>query len=350
MAETLHSPEALTALTIRIFTAAGWGEAEAADLAEHLVRANLTGHDSHGVGMIPAYIEAWQDGLLAPANQPETIREAAPFLVIDGHMALGQPAAKAAMHRAVTMARAGGVCLLNLTNCNHIGRIGHYAEIAAAAGMIAMLWVNVAGRRAAVAPFGAGEARFGTNPHAIGIPDGDAPLILDFATSRMAHGKTRVAFNKGEQLPPGYIIDVEGHPSTDPAQVQGEGWGGALLPFGDHKGAGVALVAEILSAALTGSGRPITETPRKSWIINNLFAVVLDPDGLDPDAGNRAARIAALAEYHRATAPAAGVDRVRAPGDKERETLPGRSRHGIPVDDETWRQLMTAAKATGAEV
>lgn len=348
MAETLHTPEALRALTIRIFTHAGWSQTEAADLAEHLVLANLTGHDSHGVGMIPAYIEAWQEGLLKPENQPETIRNAPPFLVIDGHVALGQPAAKAAMHRAVEVARDTGVCLLNLTNCNHIGRIGHYAEIAVEAGMIALLWVNVAGRRAAVAPFGAGEARFGTNPHAIGIPSGDGPLILDFATSRMAHGKTRVAFNKGEPLPPGYVIDAQGRPSTDPAVVQGEGWGGALLPFGDHKGAGVALAAEILSAVLTGAGRPITETARKSWIINNLFAVVFDPARLDPDGANRSGRIAALTNYLRATAPAEGVDRVRAPGDKERETLANRSRDGIPVDDETWRQLMAAEKAVGA--
>ncbi|HRK24725.1 MAG TPA: Ldh family oxidoreductase, partial [Beijerinckiaceae bacterium] len=293
MGQTNRTADELTDLTIRIFTAAGWSRQEAEDLAEHLVLANLSGHDSHGVGMIPAYIQAWQDGLLSPRNRPEVRRDGAPFLVIDAKIALGQPAAKAAVGRAIAMAGQSGVCLLNLINANHMGRIGHYAEMAAAAGMIGLFWVNVAGRPSVVASFGARESRFGTNPHAIGIPNGAEPLILDFATSRMAHGKARVAFNKGERVPEGYLIDEQGKPTTDPAVVQGAR-SGALLPFGDHKGAGIAIVVEILAAALA-QGAIIPETPVKSWIINNLFGLIFDPARLDPNGTERERRIALLA-------------------------------------------------------
>jgi uncharacterized oxidoreductase len=349
MAVLTVSPDDLTRLTLRIFTAAGWSAAEASDLAEHLVRANLQGHDSHGVGMIPAYIEAWKDGLLLPVNSPEVVRDAPPFLVIDAHVALGQPAAKAATLRAVEIARESGVCVFNLTNANHVGRVGHYAEIAVAAGMIAMFWVNVAGREPVVAPFGAKVSRFGTNPHTIGVPNGAAPLILDFATSRTANGKMRVAYNKGEKVPLGYLIDKDGKPSDDPGVVQGDR-SGSLLPFGDHKGAGLALMAEILSAALATPGKIVTETAKQSWIVNNLFGIIIDPARLDPDEAERRRRIAALVEWQRSAAPAAGTDHVRAPGDSERETMAARLREGIPVDQETWRQLQMAAKTVGTTI
>lgn len=344
----MHTAAELTQLAQAILVAAGWSPADAEIAAEHMVLANLSGHDSHGIGMIPVYLESWKDGLLSPVNTAEIKPAAPPFLVIDAHLALGQPVARAATLQAIDIARAHGVCVLNLLNAHHIGRIGHYAELAAAAGMISMFWVNVAGRPSTVAPFGARESRFGTNPHAMGVPNGDQPLILDFATSRMAHGKARIAFNKGEQVPLGFLIDENGLPTTNPGVVQGARVG-ALLPFGDHKGAGIALMAEILGSAL-GTGANIAETPNKSWIINNLFGIFIDPDRLDPDATERARKIALLADYQRATPPAAGVDHVRAPGDKEREVRAERRRVGIPVDSETWRQLMAAAKTVGADV
>jgi len=349
MAATLHTADSLSALTIAIFTAAGWPRGAAEDLAEHLVLANLSGHDSHGVGMIPAYVQSWKDGHLSPGNTPVVRTSAPPFLVVDAQVALGPPAAKATMQQAIAIAETGGVCIVNLVRAHHIGRIGHYAEMAAARGLIAMLWVNVAGRPSVVASHGARESRFGTNPHAIGVPNGETPLILDFATSRMAHGKARVAFNKGEAVPPGYLIDEHGRPTTDPSVVMGERVG-SLLPFGDHKGAGIAMIAEILSAGLTQHGAIIPETPTRSWIINNLFGIVLDPARLDGGGEERARRIALIADYQRSAAPAEGSDRVRAPGDREREVRAERGRDGIPVDAETWRQLMAAAQAVGAEV
>ncbi|SDH04738.1 malate/lactate/ureidoglycolate dehydrogenase [Bosea robiniae] len=351
MAHRLHRPESLQALVRDMVVKAGWTEAEAQETADHLVLANLSGHDSHGVGMLPLYFQSLADGNLSPASQPQTRVDTAPFLIIDGKIALGQPNARNAVDRAITMARTGGVAIVNLLDSHHIGRIGHYAEVAAEAGLISFFWVNVAGRPPIVAPYAAKEARFGTNPHAIGIPvPGGEPLILDFATSRMAHGKARVALNKGEQVPPGYIIDGEGRPTTDPAHVfaSPDHPLGALLPFGDHKGAGLSLIAELLSAGLMGAAR-IDQKPQKTWVINSLFGVIIDPARLEPDAELRRSRTESYLAFVRAAKPQDPANPVLAPGDKERKVRIERQAAGIPLDDETWSQIVAAAAKHGID-
>ncbi len=181
------SPDHLTRLTTAVFTAAGWPGEDAAEVGRHFTLANLSGHDSHGIGMLPLYMRAFRDGWLKPGNTPVDRIDAPPFLVIDGQVALGQPTARRAIARAADMAARQGVAILNLLDAHHIGRIGDYAEQAAERGLVSLFWVNVAGRPPIVAAHGAKEARWGTNPHAIGVPSPDgAHLILDFATSRMA--------------------------------------------------------------------------------------------------------------------------------------------------------------------
>lgn len=351
MSHRLHRPESLHALVRDMVVKAGWTEAEARETADHLVLANLSGHDSHGVGMLPLYFQSLADGNLDPQSRPETRVDTAPFLIIDAKVSLGQPTARNAVDRAITMAQGGGVAIVNLLDSHHIGRIGHYAEVAAAAGLISFFWVNVAGRPPIVAPYAAKEARFGTNPHAIGIPvPGSDPLILDFATSRMAHGKARVALNKGEQVPPGYIIDGEGHPTTDPAHVfaSPDHPLGALLPFGDHKGAGLSLIAELLSAGLMGAAR-IDQKPQKTWVINSLFGVIIDPARLEPDAELRRSRTESYLAFVRAAKPMDPANPVLAPGDKERKVRIERQAAGIPLDDETWSQIVAAARQHGID-
>jgi hypothetical protein len=178
MTYRLHRPESLRALVVAMVAAAGWSEAEARETAEHLVLANLSGHDSHGVGMLPLYFNALADGNLKPQSRLSIRSEAGSFLIADGNVALGQPTARKAVDRAITIAQAGGVSILNLLDSHHIGRIGHYSEVAAAAGLISFFWVNVAGRAPIVAPHGAKQARFGTNPHAIGNIADELPAGL----------------------------------------------------------------------------------------------------------------------------------------------------------------------------
>jgi hydroxycarboxylate dehydrogenase B len=343
------SPDHLTRVTTAVFSTAGWPEADAAEVARHFTLANLSGHDSHGIGMLPLYIRSFRDGLLTPANTPVDRTDAPPFLVIDGQIALGQPTATRAVARAAAVAASHGVAILNLVDAHHIGRIGDYAEQAAERGLISMFWVNVAGRPPIVAAHGAKEGRWGTNPHAIGVPAVDGNhLILDFATSRMAHGKVRVALNKGVQVPEGYLIDSDGHPTTDPAVAFAPGPLGALLPFGEHKGAGLAFMVEILSAGLAG-GALIKDKPARSWIINSLFGILIDPVRLDPDSQARETRIASVAEFLRAAQPQDPAYPVRAPGDIERELRITRQRDGIPIDDETWRQIRDATASFGLD-
>ncbi len=147
MAYRTHRPESLRRLVREMVVAAGWPEAAAAETADHLVLANLSGHDSHGVGMLPLYFQSLADGNLSPQSQPTTRLEVAPFLIIDAAVALGQPTARTAVDRASAMAKTSGVAIVNLLDAHHIGRIGHYAEVAAAQGLISLFWVNVAGAR-----------------------------------------------------------------------------------------------------------------------------------------------------------------------------------------------------------
>jgi hydroxycarboxylate dehydrogenase B len=275
--------------------------------------------------------------------------DAAPFLVIDGRVALGQPTVRRAVARAAAMAETSGIAILNLVDAHHIGRIGDYAEQAADRGLVSFFWVNVAGRPPIVSAYGGKSGTWGTNPHATGIPSPDGKhLILDFATSRMAHGKARVAMNKGEQATPGYLIDPDGEPTTNPAVVFPPAPLGALLPFGDHKGAGLSFMVEVLSAGLS-NGALIKDKPHKSWIINSLFGILIDPKRLDPDHHAQAARIAAIADYARAAVPKDATQPVKAPGDVERDMRIARARDGVPLDRETWQQIVATAAHYGLD-
>jgi uncharacterized oxidoreductase len=343
------APDRIRDLTARVFAAAGWTRAEAEEVGRHFMLANASGHDSHGIGMLPLYMRSYSDGWLKPTNQPRDRSCAGSFLVIEANLALGQPTARRAVERAAEIAAQHGVAVLNLLDAHHVGRIGDYAEQAAELGLISLFWVNVAGRPPIVAAHGAREGCWGTNPHAVGLPAGDGRhLILDFATSRMAHGKARVALNKGAQAPPGYLIDAEGRPTTDPGVVFPPLPMGALLPFGEHKGAGLAFMVEALSAGLAG-GALIKDKPHRSWIINSMFAVLIDPARIEPDAAVRQARIDGIAAFLRAARPQDPASPVLAPGDAERAMRENRTRDGVPIDDETWSQIVAAAESVGVE-
>src|SRR6185436_18300615 len=225
---------ALTAIVHRIVEQGGSAAREAELVATHLVEANLRGHDSHGVGMIPRYIDNLVAGALKPNQHVSVARDIGTFLQLDGNGGYGQVAGYEAMNLAIARARETGMVASGLSHAHHIGRIGHWAEQCAAAGLVSIHFVNVLSRPI-VAPWGGRDARIGTNPFCVGIPrPGKEPIVLDFATSKIAQGKTRVAFNKGQELEPGTIIDDRGEPTTNPRYTVIEPLG-ALLPFGEHK-------------------------------------------------------------------------------------------------------------------
>ena len=245
-------PDRLHAFTMAICRADGSSDQEARLVADHLVLANLFGHDSHGVGMMPHYIQNTGNGACVRNHHAKISRDNGAVIVVDGGAGYGQVVAKEAMDIGIERAKKHGVCVVGLKNAHHIGRIGHWGEQCARAGMVSTHWVNVHGHKSLVAPFGGAEPRFTTNPYCTAVPrKGKEPIVLDFATSQVAAGKVRVAHNKKTPMDPGLLIDSEGNATADPGVLYNAPYG-AILPFGLHKGGGLAVICDILAGALTG--------------------------------------------------------------------------------------------------
>ena len=337
------APEPLRAAVRAIVERGGSGEREAQLVAEQLVEANLTGHDSHGVGMLPRYVEALAEGGLRPNAQLSVVTDAGALLMLDGNAGYGQVMAFDAMRLGIERAAEHGVAVVGLANSHHIGRIGTWAEQCVAEGLVSIHFVNVISRPV-VAAFGGRDARFVTNPFCVGIPmPNGEPILLDFATSRIAMGKVRVAFNKGEQVKPDTLLDAKGEPTSDPGALFADP-GGAILPFGEHKGYGMAVVCEILGGALAG-GRTLHERPTRRSIINNMLTFIVDPRRLGT-AERLAQEAMAFADWVRASPSRAGVDRVRLAGEPEREWRAVRAA-AIPIDTTTWGQIVAAGERLG---
>lgn len=316
-------------------------------VTENLLQANLTGHDSHGIGMLPRYVDAFREGWLQPNAHVEVRLDGGATLSLDGCAGFGQVIGHEAMRIGIDRARQQGCCILGLANSHHLGRIGAWAEMAVAEGLISLHFVNVISRPI-VAPWGGSDARLGTNPFAAGIPvEGGEPILLDFATSIIAQGKTRVAYNKGETLLPGQMLDDKGVPTTDPRYGVVNPLG-ALLTFGQHKGFGLALVCELLGGALAG-GFAIHEPPGgERRIINGMLTILLAPAALaDPSAFQR--EVQACLDWIKASPPRPGTDRIQVAGEPERLTRARRLAEGIPVDETTWAEILAAAGALGVD-
>lgn len=326
---------------------AGSDAREAAMIADNLVAANLSGHDSHGVGMMPAYIANVVDGLLKPNQHIEITSDAGPIVQIDGHVGYGQVIGHEAMALGITRAREHGVTIVALRRSHHLGRIGSWGEQCADAGMVSIHYVNSTGYRPIVAPFGGSDARYVTNPYCTSIPatDDTPAMILDMATSNIAMGKVRVARNKGVPVPSGSLIDPNGHETIDPG-VMYQDPKGALLPFGNHKGYGLALACELLAGALINGGGHRPENFNGQVIINNMLSIIIDPNAVGDERFFRD-EIDAITVHVKASPPAPGVEHVMVPGDPERKAHEARMADGIPVDDESWRQIVEAAGRVG---
>jgi uncharacterized oxidoreductase len=336
--------EPLKAAVRAIVARTGSSEREAQLVAEQLVQANLTGHDSHGVGMLPRYIEVLKAGDLKVNRHVSVVLDAGALLTLDGNAGFGQVMGFEAMERGIDRARQHGVAVVGLHNSHHIGRIGHWAEQCIAAGLVSMHYVNVISEPV-VAPFGGRDARFVTNPFCVGIPlPGREPVLLDFATSRIAMGKVRVALNKGEQLKPDTLLDRNGEPTTDPRELFSTPHG-AILPFGEHKGYGMAVVCELLGGALSG-GRTLHAKPGSRAIMNSMLSIIIDPERLGT-AANLSAETQAFVRWVKESPVARGVDRIRMPGEPEEESRRKRGAEGIPIDITTWSEIVTASSKVG---
>ena len=337
----------------------GGSESEEGEIvAEHLVRSNLTGHDSHGVGMIPLYIKKMSEGLLKTNQKPQLVKEDGSIIMFDGQRGFGQSVAKNAMNRALERCRETGLVLMTLRNAYHIGRIGTYGEQSIAAGMVSLHFVNVTDHPPLVAPFRGSDARYATNPICIAMPgtDRQPPVLLDMATSYVALGKVRVALNKGEQLAEEWVIDEKGKPSRDPEVMKDHiyhGSGkeaplGAMRPLGGYKGYGLALFCELLGGMLSGGKTIQPGNERLGGITNNMLTFIVDPSRLiEMPVMQR--EIESLVEYVKASPVADEMEPILVAGDPERISICRREREGIPLDSTTWEQILDAGESLGME-
>ncbi len=341
--------EDLEAYVTAIVRAMGSDETEARLVVRHLIEANLTGHDSHGISMLPSYKRSIDDGNLKLGGAPKILKDDGPVLLFDGENRYGQMVAHVVTETAIERAKKHGFAIVGLRNAHHIGRIGHWGGMCAAAGLISIHYVN--GTAAMfVAPHGGSDRRFLTNPYCTAIPgvEGQPPVVFDMATSQIAMGKVRVAYHAGKPVPDGALIDHRGRPTNDPA-VMYEPPFGALLPVGGHKGYGLAMICDLLAGSLTGGGSDLPERNMKNNIINNMLMIVLRPD-LFADRDAVLDDMKAFRSHVQSSPAAPGVEAVLVPGDPERNTRVERLRDGVPIDGGTWDEVAAVARAVGVTV
>ncbi|RUL89677.1 Ldh family oxidoreductase [Tautonia sociabilis] len=338
--------EDLTDFTVRIFEACGVPAEEAKVVADGLVGANLRGHDSHGVMRVPQYVGFVEEGVYRPGAGLKVESEGPATVVADAQWGFGQVQAHRLLDLLIPKARQLGVAAGAAKDCGHIGRLGEYAERAAAQGMVLIATVNNNGAGQRVAPPGGLEPRLGTNPLCAAVPTEDGPVVLDFGTSVAAEGKVRVYHINNQPVPEGWLLDSQGQPTTDPSVLYTQP-SGSIRPMGGaqaYKGFGLALVLDMLSAGFSG-GRACHEgaPPARG---NNVLFLLLDPARF---AGTEAMlrESTGVCRFVRNTPTAEGVDAITLPGDPERSVLEARSRDGIPLSEGHWAKLVELADRLG---
>jgi LDH2 family malate/lactate/ureidoglycolate dehydrogenase len=336
----------LRELSSAILRAAGASTSNAARVAEALVEANLAGHDSHGVQTIPGYVRSVREGLIVPDAEPRLLRETPVTALVSGGWTFGQVGAGFATDCAIEKAKRNGVAAVGLVQVNHIGRLGEYSEMAARAGVIAMVVAGgFAEETGQAVPYGGAKPALGTNPISFGFPAGHRdPMLVDFATTAIAAGKVSLARAKGLPVPEGALVDRSGRPTTDPnAYFEG----GALLPFGGHKGYALSMAVELLGRVLTGS-ESYQESGRGGayFARSGTMIVAIDPAAFG-EAHDYRQRADATIDRIKAVPPATGAREVLIPGEPEHRAREERLRDGIPVPQRTWDDVRECATSLG---
>jgi len=344
----LVAADELKAMVRAMCQAKGSSVAEALRVADNLVEANLRGHDSHGVGMMPTYVDSFLKGSLKLNQTAKVVNDLGAVLVLDAQRGYGQSIGIQAMDMGMERATRHGVCLVATRNSHHLGRIGAWAEHCADRGFASMHYVNVLSRPA-VAPFGGRDGRFSTNPFCAAVPRANGEhIVLDMATSKVALGKMRVAVRRGKPAPTESVLDQQGEPTDDP-NVMYQRPSGAMLPFGEHKGSGLALICELFAGALGGGGTIATVGGGEGWPVNSMLSIIVRPDALDaPD--RFGAAVEDLYRWVKASPPRDPGNPVLVAGEPERRTRAERLAKGVPVEEPTWAELIAAGRKVNIDI
>jgi hydroxycarboxylate dehydrogenase B len=338
----LIRPDILQRLVQTVFERAGASPENARVVAEHLVSSNLAGHASHGIIRVPEYLRDIEAGILDPAAVPEVQTRSPVVALVDGRWGFGQVAGVAATRVSVELAASAGMSAVGVVRCHHLGRMGDYVERAAADNCV--MFVTAAGHPGLAVAYGGRGRLLGANPIAAGFPAGNEPFVLDIATTTVAAGKVKVAAARGEQVPAGVLVDAAGQPTTDPAAFAA---GGALTPFGGHKGFAFAVLSELLTTALVG---PLSdEAPGEGTFGKQatLFVTLRVDLWRSAQDANEAAE--SRLDWIRRSEAADPGHPIQVPGDPERATR-RKYTTGIPVEEETYDAVVGAADKLGIEV
>ena len=340
----LIDKDSLTEFARQIFLRLGTEEDRAQEIADHLVEANLKAHDSHGAGMIPSYVHSALHDIVQINADAELILDKGAVLLVDGNLGFGQVVGRQATDLGIDRVRETGIVCVGSRNNYHLGRIGTYGERCARAGLVSIHFVNVVGHPPNVSPWGGRDPRMLTNPFCCVVPTATDPIVLDMATSAIAYGKVRVAGLKGVPVPDDCLFDADGMPSNDPGVMNS---GGTLGPFGKHKGYGLALMCELLGGGLAGEWTmQDVDRHHSTSVVNHMLMLIIDPavfGGLE----RFQREVQGMSDWLHASKPAKGFDKVRLPGEPERESMAERLANGIPIDDQSWETITQSALLAG---
>ncbi len=342
------APQRLREIGYELFHALGCRDEDARAAVDHLVESNLFGHDSHGVLRLYEYARAIREGRFVADAKPKIVKDHPATAVVDAGGALGQVGATFATELAIQKARDYGIGSVSLRNTSHIGRVGAYPLMAARDGFVGQIFVNAGHLGYQIAPFGGIDGRLSTNPLAFSAPRRNhEPLMVDMTTSVVAEGKIRVALNRGDRLPNGWVIDHDGQPTNDPTDFSEEPYG-AILPLGGvvaHKGTALSMMVEVLGGLLSGLG---CASGSRTMISNGVFLNVYNIEYF-ADLDEYYDEFESLIAHVKSSRLADGFDQILIPGEPEFMSAERREKEGIELDDTTWSRIEEEARLAGLD-
>lgn len=339
------APDALRGFIEAAFLQQGLPGPDATAVAQLMVEADCQGSDGHGVIRLPQYIRRLREGGINKRPRIRVVQERTATAVLDGDNGMGHLVVSKAVDLAIEKARVAGVAWVGTRFSNHAGPASLYARKPLQHDMLGLYFA--VGNANHLPPWGGTEPLLSTNPIAAAVPAAhEPPVVLDMATTVAAYGKVKAKAKRGEMLPAGWMIDRQGQPLLDPQRAS-EGF---LLPIGNHKGYGLALVIGLLAGTLNGAamGRDVVDFNKDHTSVTNTGQSVLVIDlAAFGDPAQFRARVDTLVRDIRSSERMPNVDRIWLPGEQSHHRRLDSARDGIPISDGLYDELCALAAELG---